>query len=254
LRLSRYIDTIHLNDVSDSIKPATGLPVTEMLELAILGLLEGGEMHGYEIRRRLRDELGVFSNVSFGSLYPALSRLERAGAVEQAGDTGVQSRPSVPMTGSLGGERAALRSLRSGTPMGRRAKRVYKITESGRRQFADLLGAEVSGGDEARSFGLRLAFARYLPPQARLRLLERRRAQLTERLFATRAVSGRPGTLDRYARSLVEHTTEATEREISWLEDLIDLERQGATAAASHDIAAASQERNVAPRAERADI
>ena len=232
-----------------------------MLELAILGLLEGGEMHGYEIRRRVRDELGVFSNVSFGSLYPALSRLERAGAVEQAGEAEVLSRPSVPMTGSLSGERAALRSLRSGTPMGRRAKRVYRITESGKRQFTELLGAEASGGDEARSFGLRLAFARYLPPQARLRLLERRRAQLAERLSATRAVSGRPGSLDRYARSLVEHTTEATEREISWLEELIELERQGTSAAATHDRAAAtqeraaaSQERNEAPRTERADI
>jgi len=53
-----------------------------VLELAILGLLEDQELHGYEIRKRLRDELGLFSNISFGSLYPALSRLERAGAVQ----------------------------------------------------------------------------------------------------------------------------------------------------------------------------
>jgi DNA-binding PadR family transcriptional regulator len=125
--------------------------------------------------------------------------------------------------------------------MGRRAKRVYRITESGKRQFADLLGAEVSGGDEARSFGLRLAFARYLPPQARMRLLERRRAQLAERLFATRATAGRRGALDPYARSLVEHTADATEREISWLESLIDLER---SSTGNHD-------QN--PRAERAE-
>jgi DNA-binding PadR family transcriptional regulator len=201
-----------------------------VLELAILGLLEDGEMHGYEIRRRLRDELGVFSNVSFGSLYPALSRLERAGSVEITADSGLANRPSVPMTGSLQGERAALRSLRSGATIGRRAKRVYRITESGRRQFVDLLGAEVSGGDEARSFGLRLAFARYLPPQARLRLLERRRAQLAERLSATRA-AGRRSALDPYARSLVDHTTDATEREISWLEELIELERSSAAPA-----------------------
>ena len=52
-----------------------------MLELAILGLLQEQERHGYEIRRRLRDELGLFANISFGSLYPALSRLEKAQAV-----------------------------------------------------------------------------------------------------------------------------------------------------------------------------
>jgi DNA-binding PadR family transcriptional regulator len=200
-----------------------------MLELAILGLLEDSEMHGYEIRRRLRDELGVFSNVSFGSLYPALGRLEKQGAVEAAAEPETATRPTVPMTGSLSGERAALRSLRANAGRGRRARRVYKITETGRRHFADLLGAEGSGGDEARSFGLRLAFARYLPPQARLRMFERRRAQLAERLSASQAVAGGASRLDPYARSLVEHTTEATEREISWLERLIDAERSSST-------------------------
>jgi DNA-binding PadR family transcriptional regulator len=129
------------------------------------------------------------------------------------------------MTGSLSGERAAFRSIRGTAGRGRRARRVYRITERGRIQFSDLLRAEDSGGDEARSFSLRLVFARYLPPQARLRLLERRRAQLAERLSASRAVAGGATRLDPYARSLVEHTTEATEREISWLERLIDAER-----------------------------
>jgi DNA-binding PadR family transcriptional regulator len=201
-----------------------------MLELAILGLLEDREMHGYEIRRRLRDELGVFSNVSFGSLYPALSRLERSGAVVTADnpDAG-QSQLAVPMTGSLSGERAALRSLRAGSSRSRRGKRVYRITENGKKQFVDMLVNDQTGGDEARSFSLRLAFARYLPPQARLRLLERRRAQLVDRLSQSRAAAGSSTRLDRYARSLVEHTTDATEREISWLERLIDGERSSGT-------------------------
>jgi DNA-binding PadR family transcriptional regulator len=225
-----------------------------MLELAILGLLEDSEMHGYEIRRRLRDELGVFSNVSFGSLYPALSRLERAGSVEATGDSDQSHRMTLPMTGSLSGERAALRSLRTTATRGRRARRVYRITEHGRRQFADLLGAEVSGGDEARSFGLRLAFARYLPPQARLRLLERRRAQLAERLSASRAVALGPSRLDPYARALVEHTSEATEREISWLEGLIDFERSSLPTTASPTSFTSvnpSPPKETAPRTER---
>jgi len=201
-----------------------------VLELAILGLLEDRQMHGYEIRKRLKDELGLFSNVSFGSLYPALSRLERQGGVEMTDDPAGPARPSVPMTGSLSGERAALRSLRSSSPRSRRSRRVYRITDRGRRQFADLLRAEAPAGDEARSFSLRLAFARYLPPQARLRLLERRRAQLADRLSTSRAATAGGGSrLDRYARSLMEHTTEATEREISWLERLIDAERSSGT-------------------------
>jgi DNA-binding PadR family transcriptional regulator len=197
-----------------------------MLELAILGLLEDQELHGYEIRKRLRDELGLFSNISFGSLYPALSRLERCGAVAAIAETGEVAGGPVPMTGSLSGERAALRSRRASPARGRRGRKVYRITDEGRRQFTTLLSSESNAGSEdARSFGLRLAFARYLPPQARLRLLERRRAQLAQRLTETRAATADGSRLDPYARSLVEHTTESTERDISWLDRLIAAER-----------------------------
>ena len=52
-----------------------------MLDMAILGLLEERDLHGYEIRRQLREHLGLLANVSFGSIYPALTRLEKSGAV-----------------------------------------------------------------------------------------------------------------------------------------------------------------------------
>lgn len=197
-----------------------------MLDLAILGLLQEREFHGYEIRRRLRDELGLFANVSFGSLYPALSRLEGAGAVIGTESTGT-SMTSIPLTGSLSGERAALRNRRAGTARGtKRSRKVYRITDAGRRRFEELLDAdEPAGSDEARSFGLRLAFARHLAPQARLGLLERRREQLVRRLAADRVRAAGDG-LDVYARSLVEHSTEVTEHDISWLDHLIESEKQ----------------------------
>ena len=52
-----------------------------LLELAVLGLLKEQQLHGYELKKRLTEALGPFSSVSFGSLYPALNRLETAGAV-----------------------------------------------------------------------------------------------------------------------------------------------------------------------------
>jgi DNA-binding PadR family transcriptional regulator len=196
-----------------------------VLDLAILGLLFEQEMHGYEIRRRLRDELGLFANISFGSLYPALSRLERAGAVTVT-ESGGAATP-IPATGSLGGERAGLRARRSGAALGtKRSRKVYRITEAGRVRFEQLLeGEEAAGADDARSFGLRLAFARHLAPSARLALLERRRAQLSRRL-ATDLVRASGERLDVYTRSLVEHSTEATEHDIAWLDRLIEAERQ----------------------------
>ena len=191
-------------------------------------------MHGYEIRKRLRDELGQLSNVSFGSLYPALSRLERSGAVRATEDHGRSAAAPVPMTGSLSGERAALRARRSGTGLGRRSRKVYEITDEGRRQFAELLHSDQAGGnDDARNFSLRLAFARYLPPHA---------APAAPRAAAGPAVptpgrgprrgSGGRGKARYLPRSLMEHTTESTERDIAWLDRLIEAERtrDGATA------------------------
>jgi len=205
-----------------------------VLDLAILGLLSEHEFHGYEIRKRLRDELGLFANISFGSLYPALSRLELSGAVIGTESSPASPAPAaapIPLTGSLGGERAALRSRRAGAARSstrgtKRSRKVYRITDTGRRMFEELLaGEEPVGTDEARSFGLRLAFARHLAPQARLGLLERRRDQLVRRLAADQARAAAGGDFDSYTRSLVEHTTETTQHDISWLDSLIESEK-----------------------------
>ena len=200
--------------------------------MAILGLLEEGDLHGYEIRRQLRDHLGLLANVSFGSIYPALTRLEKAGAVsatEGPSTTRSKRSSSAPPTGSLSGELAVLRARRHGGTRGRRGKKVYRITDAGRQLFAELL-ADGGAVDDARSFSLRLAFARHLAPAARLSLLERRRAALVQRLGD--AEGARPD-LDQYARSVVQHTADGIARDISWLDRLIQTERNGVASTTS---------------------
>src|SRR5205809_5080029 len=196
-----------------------------MLELAILGLLKEQELHGYELKKRLSAALGLFSSVSFGSLYPALARLEAAGAVKavEAND----APPAViPMTGSMTGEAAAFRARRP-PKRGGRAKKVYGITQRGEKLFEELLEADSASAEDDRAFNLRLAFCRYLPPEARLGMLERRRAQLVERLARARStIRASKERMDAYTRSLIEHGTEATERDISWLDTLIATERR----------------------------
>ena len=199
-----------------------------MLELAILGLLKENELHGYELKKRLTDALGPFSSVSFGSLYPCLARLERAGAVKavEALPGGRPTTP-IPMTGSIAGEAAAFLARRQSRLPSGRSRKVYGITEQGEQLFADLLAAESVGGDDERAFNLKLAFARYLPREARLRLLERRRDQLVERLARVRDSGlNRRERMDSYTRSLYEHGAESTERDISWLDSLVSSERQ----------------------------
>lgn len=197
-----------------------------MIKLAILGLLKEQPQHGYELKKRLGDVLGPLSRVSFGSLYPALRKLEAAGAVEAVdpADDGA----AIPMTGSLSGEAAAFRARKvrgTGRGRGRRGKKVYAITPEGDRLFEELL-ASPADADDDRSFSLKLAFGRHLAAEDRLRLLERRRAELVERLEATRAaMRSADDRLDTWTRSLVERDTESTERDIVWIDRLIEAER-----------------------------
>jgi DNA-binding PadR family transcriptional regulator len=204
-----------------------------MLELAILGVLKEQELHGYELKKRLTDALGAFSSVSFGSLYPALARLESAGAVRvvalDAAGPALPS-PAVPMTGSIAGEAAAFRARRSTSRPARpsRTRKVYAITQRGEQLFEELLEADSASVDDDRAFNLKLAFCRHLPPERRLGLFEQRRALLVERLAKARTNHRtRKERMDLYTQSLVDHGTKATEADISWLDSLIALERKG---------------------------
>lgn len=206
-----------------------------MLELAILGLLTEESLHGYELKKQLADTLGFASGVSFGSLYPALGRLEAAGAVRVL-DAPYSLSPG-QHTGSLGGELAAfgVSAAHPPLPRGRRGKKVYGITPRGRDLFEELLAAESRAHDDDRVFALRLAFARHLLPAARLGMLERRRARLVERLLrlGVRVGAGRE-RLDGYGRTLAEHDRDVAQHDLSWIDQLIARER--ATAAAGEAV------------------
>lgn len=193
-----------------------------MIELAILGILKEANLHGYELKKHLRKVLGPLSNVSFGSLYPALNRLERQRAVA-AVVTDDAGPSAMPMTGSLTGEAAAFRSRLRAT-RGPRNKKVYGITEVGEARLVELLS---DPADDARSFGMKLAFFRWCDRPTRLRLLERRRATLLDRLDETRRTLAAKEGDDPYVQALMEHDTESTMSDIAWLGRLIARERAG---------------------------
>jgi DNA-binding PadR family transcriptional regulator len=198
-----------------------------MFDLAILGLLEENDLHGYELRKRLGDQLGVRLAVSFGSLYPALGRLERAGYVKAVTSQPAPSAPTAPMSGSLVGELAAFRSHRrqssvSRAARGTRGKKVYGITDAGRERLHELL-AEPDVADD-RAFALRVAFCHNLPSAARLELFERRRAELVRRRDQRSRAPGSDGRVNTYLRSLVERDTDAIAADLAWLDRLIAAE------------------------------
>lgn len=202
-----------------------------MIDLAILGLLKEQELHGYELRKRVTALLGPGRvGLSFGSLYPALNRLERAGLVKAVE---AQDRPRLAdwSSGSLTGELAAFRSRLPGARPGRtrqgRSRKVYGLTEAGAGRLAELLTDPGAGDD--RTFALRVAFCRFLPDAERVELFERRRAELTARLeeLAPSAPSG-AGLSHRHLRLLREHDIETITCDLAWLDRLIADEREHA--------------------------
>jgi len=195
-----------------------------VLELAVLGLLSEQPRHGYELKKRLSETLGPLWGISFGSLYPALRRLERNGAIEAVEPA---DRAPPVATGSVQGDLAAAR-LRRRPRTGLRTRKAYRITPSGEQLFDELLADERD--DDDRSFALKLSFCRHLTAAARLAFLERRRAQLTQRLAKSRRNPTR--TTDRYTRSLLEHRAHSTQHDLEWIEELIALERDGEGATA----------------------
>jgi DNA-binding PadR family transcriptional regulator len=193
-----------------------------MVELAVLGVLREGDLHGYELRKRVRELLGDGSSVSFGSLYPALARLERDGVVRAVEPE--EGAAPMPMTGSLSGELAAFRARRRArSSRGARTRKVFGLTDAGRARLADLVSEP---GEDDRAFRLKLALCRWCDPATRVALFTRRRAVLAERLAeARRTAAGRTGPLDRYRRSLLEREADVAERDLTWLERLIAAER-----------------------------
>lgn len=174
-----------------------------MLELAILGLLNEAPVHGYELRKQLGLRLGGFRVFSYGSLYPALRRLTRAGLIVE------DPAPSPPEAG-----------------WSRRGRRVYQITAEGKERLTELLSGSGRQCWDDESFGVHLAFFSRTPAEARMRILEGRRRTVEERREGLRSALARAGEkVDRYTRELHQLGLDATEREVRWLNELIADER-----------------------------
>ncbi|MER0242247.1 helix-turn-helix transcriptional regulator [Streptomyces sp. HSW2009] len=189
-----------------------------VLEFAVLGLLRESPMHGYELRKRLNTSLGVFRAFSYGSLYPCLKTLVGNGwLIEESGgapeDASVPAGRVVPSTAALGG---------------RRAKIVYRLTAEGKERFEELLSHTGPDAWEDEHFGVRFAFFGQTSRDVRMRVLEGRRSRLEERLEKMRASLARTRErLDDYTLELQRHGMESVEREVRWLNELIESERAG---------------------------
>lgn len=171
----------------------------DVLTLAILGALAESPLHGYELRKRLGAQLGPFRALSYGSLYPALKRMVGDGLI--AADE-------------------------AGPDSSRRSRISYRLTDAGQRRLHDELASASAGAWDDDAFDVRFALFTRTDAATRLRILEGRRTRLTEKLEAVRKASRTSrDRRDAYTAELQRHGLETVEREVEWLDHLIDDER-----------------------------
>jgi len=122
-------------------------------ELLLLGLLNEGRMHGYQMNEILSHFAGFLGEVKSGTAYNALRRMERNGFIEA----------SIEREGK------------------RPERKVYELTESGRDLFMRLLRENLKQFHFAPSADQAgFLFIDKLPKREAIALLEAKRAQATE--------------------------------------------------------------------------
>lgn len=200
-----------------------------MLEFALLGLLSEAPMHGYELRTRLKAVLGAFRAFSYGSLYPTLRRMRERGWITEGEQDPSRTAPALT---------------------GRRGKVVYRLTADGKERLAELLGEAGPAAYDDEGFGVHFAFFAQTDAEVRMQILEGRRRRVEERRDGLRAGLARTREkLDRYTLQLQEHGLDSVEREVRWLNELIDTERTEQSNAARQEHPADSPlKKNASPQ------
>jgi DNA-binding PadR family transcriptional regulator len=179
----------------------------DVLEFAVLGVLSDAPLHGYELRKRLAAVLGPFRALSYGSLYPALRRMQGKGLIEEVDLTPVAETTAPPLSA-------------------KRARVVYAVTADGKEEFATWANSPGPEAFEDEGFAAHLAFFSRTEARVRLRILEGRRSRLEERVDTLRDSLARSRErMDAYTLQLQQHGLDGAEREVRWLNELIQSER-----------------------------
>lgn len=158
-------------------------------EYGLLGLLQDGPAHGYDLQQRLRAGLGPIWRVAWSQLYSALHALEEKGWVQAAE---VES-PSGP------------------------PRRTYALTPEGREAFLEWVGVPVRRVRDARVELLaKLFFLRRHRPTELAPFLEMQADALRRTLEKLSPPGGDPW-LGSVAASFRRHQTESL---LNWIQDV----------------------------------
>jgi len=154
-----------------------------------LGILSMGDASGYEIKKRLEGPFRHFYDASFGSIYPALARLQQDALVNCTLEA-QESRPD---------------------------RKVYSLTPLGRLTLVKELTAE-PGPDRIRSeFLATMMFADLLPPRTVAQIIDARIAEHQETLGYLRRLG--EGSLDHGQAFVLGYGIALYEAKLKYLEE-----------------------------------
>jgi len=194
-------------------------PRPSPLALTVLFMLAGGPIHPYEMQRRIKrwGKDQVVNVAQRANLYKTIDRLHEAGLIAVRQTERDQRFPE---------------------------RTVYELTEpglrTGRRWLVDMLATP---RNEFPQFPAALSFVMALTPDEALSVLERRAAQLDEKLASLeRALAGDPGPLPpRVALLDPEFLRAMTAAELAWVRRVVADLRSGALTWSHEELAEAAR-------------
>ncbi len=109
------------------------------LQAVILGFLMQKSMTGYDLKKAFSMSFSFFSDLSYGSIYPALKKMEDLGQVSKKLE------------------------IQDGAPN----RKIYTITEKGRKAFLESLRRPLTPERHKSAFLMKLFFFAHLAPEER---------------------------------------------------------------------------------------
>lgn len=167
------------------------------LELALLGYLHQGPVHGYQLHQLVNDPngLGPIWRLKQSQLYALLSKLEQAGYIRGEVEPQEAARPP---------------------------RRMYSLTTNGKAAFQSWLRSPVNAHHQMRQeFMAKLYFARLEGKKQVQDLINAQRAACQKWLEAISAEKAEPASFKWFLR---QYRTGQIKADLTWLEnDLVDL-------------------------------
>ena len=176
-------------------------PSQAVKTLMVLGLLQSGPKHGYELHRIVVAHGSIYPDFKKPTLYHLLHRLEMQGLVHVHAEAGARGRR---------GERL-----------------VFALARPGQMLFQELLRNALGSYDGTNTgFEVAVAFLGTLPPRDTQRLLKRRRGILQARRDEILGELGRmkempPGARSGARQLAIDHAVSVLDAELTWMERAI---------------------------------